>query len=123
MGLEYMAAVPTSVASERIFSIGGLTVTKLRNKLTPLRTLFFNKTIFSYKIIFKYRLTMRLTVNNFWMTEISVNRKRLFSFISKKRLLSFLGKIPSFDSSHLAKILKIFFNDCIGRIKAFNIHK
>ena len=37
MGLEYMAAVPTSVASERIFSIGGLTVTKLRNRLTPLR--------------------------------------------------------------------------------------
>lgn len=37
LALEYLTSVPTSVSSERFFSIGGLTLTKLRNRLSPQR--------------------------------------------------------------------------------------
>ena len=35
MARDYLSIQPTSVASERTFSQGGLTVTKCRNRLTP----------------------------------------------------------------------------------------
>ncbi|CAF0931624.1 unnamed protein product [Brachionus calyciflorus] len=35
IAMDYIGAVPTSIQSERYFSIGGLTVTKLRNRLLP----------------------------------------------------------------------------------------
>ncbi|CAF1061480.1 unnamed protein product, partial [Brachionus calyciflorus] len=35
IAMDYLPAVPTSVLSERYFSTAGITVTKLRNRLSP----------------------------------------------------------------------------------------